>query len=282
MAEKCLESHVMKMYQVDAFTQVLFKGNPAAVIVLDEWLDENLMQNIALENNLSETAFVKKIDETNYEIRWFSPTDEVAFCGHATLASAFVLFKDFTRLKTIQFHVRELGIFIVSQAADGKTKMNFPIRKAKLVSEYPQELRDGLTKPFKAVYLNGQAYIVEYETVADVLNEQPDFEKLKQLGALRTAITASQPDVAITARGEGQFDCVSRYFAPAIGINEDPVTGSIHTAIAPLWAEKLDQTQLIAYQASVRGGILECVIESEDRIEISGYAKLYMQAELTI
>ena len=107
-------------------------------------------------------------------------------------------------------------------------------------------------------------------------------EKLKQLGALRTAITASQPDVAITARGEGQFDCVSRYFAPAIGINEDPVTGSIHTAIAPLWAEKLDQTQLIAYQASVRGGILECVIESEDRIEISGYAKLYMQAELTI
>mgnify|MGYP003602336202 FL=1 len=282
MVEKYLESHVMKMYQVDAFTQELFKGNPAAVIVTEQWLDENLMQNIALENNLSETAFVKTIDDGNYEIRWFSPTDEVAFCGHATLASAFILFKDFTMAKTIQFHVRDLGIFVVSQAADGKIKMNFPIRKAELVSEYPQELRDGLTKPFKAVYLNAQAYIVEYETVDDVLNEQPNFEKLKQLGKRRTAITASQPDVAITARGEGQFDCVSRYFAPAIGINEDPVTGSIHTAIAPLWAEKLDQTQLVAYQASARGGILDCVIESEQRIEISGYAKLYMQAELEI
>ncbi len=282
MAEKYLESHVMKMYQVDAFTQELFKGNPAAVIVTEQWLDENLMQNIALENNLSETAFVKTIDDGNYEIRWFSPTDEVAFCGHATLASAFILFKDFTMAKTIQFHVRDLGIFVVSQASDGKIKMNFPIRKAELVSEYPQELRDGLTKPFKAVYLNAQAYIVEYETVDDVLNEQPNFEKLKQLGKRRTAITASQPDVAITARGEGQFDCVSRYFAPAIGINEDPVTGSIHTAIAPLWAEKLDQTQLFAYQASARGGILDCVIESEQRIEISGYAKLYMQAELEI
>ena len=97
----------MKMYQVDAFTKELFKGNPAAVFVMDEWLDEQLMQNIAMENNLSETAFVKMLDESNYEIRWFSPTDEVAFCGHATLASAFVLFKDFTMAKTIQFHVRE-------------------------------------------------------------------------------------------------------------------------------------------------------------------------------
>lgn len=272
----------MKMYQVDAFTQELFKGNPAAVIVGDEWLDERLMQNIAMENNLSETAFVKTLDERNFEIRWFSPIDEVAFCGHATLASAFVLFKDFTTARTIQFHVRDLGIFIVSQDTDGKIKMNFPIRKAEWVSEYPQVLREGLTKPFKAVYRNAQAYIVEYESVQDVLDEQPDLEKLKQLGQVRTAITASQPDVAITVRGEGQFDCVSRYFAPAIGIPEDPVTGSIHTAIVPLWAEKLNQTKLVAFQASARGGILECIIASEDRIEISGYAKLYMQAELTI
>lgn len=272
----------MKMYQVDAFTQELFKGNPAAVIVVDQWLEDHLMQNIAMENNLSETAFVKPLDQDNYEIRWFSPTDEVAFCGHATLASAFVLFKDFTQATTIQFHVRDLGIFIVSQETDGKIKMNFPIRRAELVTEYPQELREGLTKPFKAVYRNVQAYIVEYETVQDVLDEQPDLEKLKQLGNIRTAITASQPDVAITARGEGKFDCVSRYFAPAIGINEDPVTGSIHTAIVPLWADKLNQSRLVAFQASQRGGILDCVIESEQRIEISGYAKLYMQAELMI
>ncbi len=272
----------MKMYQVDAFSKQLFKGNPAAVIVSEQWLDDKLMQNIALENNLSETAFVKKVDESNYEIRWFTPTAEVDFCGHATLASAFVLFKDFTAEQTIQFHVHKLGIFVVSQEDDGKIKMNFPIRKAELVSDYPQQLREGLSKPFKAVYLNAQAYIVEYESVQDVLDEQPDFEKLKQLGRLRAAITASQPDIAITARGEGKFDCVSRYFAPAIGIAEDPVTGSIHTAIAPLWVEKLDKKRLMAYQASTRGGILECVIESEQRIEISGYAKLYMQAELMI
>lgn len=273
----------MKMYQVDAFTKELFKGNPAAVIVLDNCLDEHLMQNIALENNLSETAFVRKIDDANYEIRWFSPTDEVAFCGHATLASAYVLFKDFTEAKTIQFHVRQLGIFVVTQDVDGKIKMNFPIRKAEQVSDYPQALRDGLTKPFKAVYLNAQAYIVEYESVQDVLDEQPNLEKLKQLGQVRTAITASQPDIAITAKGEdGKFDCVSRYFAPAIGIDEDPVTGSIHTAIVPLWAEKLNKQRLVAYQASARGGILECFIESAERIEISGYAKLYMQAELSI
>lgn len=121
----------MKMYQVDAFTTELFKGNPAAVIVTEHWLDEVLMQNIALENNLAETAFVKMLDAENYEIRWFTPTTEVNFCGHATLASSFVLFKDYTTAKTLRFYVKELGIFVVSQEADGKIKMNFPIRRAK-------------------------------------------------------------------------------------------------------------------------------------------------------
>ncbi len=119
----------MKMYQVDAFTKQLFKGNPAAVIVLDHWLDEAAMQNIALENNLSETAFVKMLDSLNYEIRWFTPTTEVDFCGHATLASSHVIFKDFTDAQTIQFHVKKLGIFTVEQADDGQIQMNFPMRQ---------------------------------------------------------------------------------------------------------------------------------------------------------
>ena len=275
----------MKMYQVDAFTDALFKGNPAAVLVLDEWLGDELMQNIALENNLSETAFVKSIDAENFEIRWFTPTTEVDFCGHATLASSFVLFKDYTSAKKIYFHVKNLGIFIVEQAADGKIKMNFPQRKASLVTEYPDELRQALTKPFKNVYLNAQAYIVEYESVQDVLDEQPNLELLKTLGKIRTAITASElqspTDVAITSLDE-QYDCVSRYFAPANGINEDPVTGSIHTAIAPLWAEKLLKNSLLAYQASARGGALYCTLLDNDRIEIAGYAKLYMQAEINV
>ncbi len=273
------------MYQVDAFTDALFKGNPAAVLVLDEWLGDELMQNIALENNLSETAFVKSIDAENFEIRWFTPTTEVDFCGHATLASSFVLFKDYTSAKKIYFHVKNLGIFIVEQEADGKIKMNFPQRKASLVTEYPDELRQALTKPFKNVYLNAQAYIVEYESVQDVLDEQPNLELLKTLGKIRTAITASElqspTDVAITSLGE-QYDCVSRYFAPANGINEDPVTGSIHTAIAPLWAEKLLKNSLLAYQASARGGALYCTLLDNDRIEIAGYAKLYMQAEINV
>lgn len=273
------------MYQVDAFTDALFKGNPAAVLVLDEWLGDELMQNIALENNLSETAFVKSIDAENFEIRWFTPTTEVDFCGHATLASSFVLFKDYTSAKKIYFHVKNLGIFIVEQEADGKIKMNFPQRKASLVTEYPDELRQALTKPFKNVYLNAQAYIVEYESVQDVLDEQPNLELLKTLGKIRTAITASElqspTDVAITSLDE-QYDCVSRYFAPANGINEDPVTGSIHTAIAPLWAEKLLKNSLLAYQASARGGALYCTLLDNDRIEIAGYAKLYMQAEINV
>ena len=269
----------MKMYQVDAFTKELFRGNPAAVIVKKEWLDADLMQKIALENNLSETAFVKIIDTENYEIRWFTPTVEADFCGHATLASAFVIFKDFTDKKTIHFHVRNLGLFIVHQDDDGKIRMNFPIRKAHQVEDYPAVLREALTKPFKAVYQNVQAYIVEYESVQDVLDEQPDMSLLKTLGK-RTAITTTGMEVAITSKAEQQYDCVSRYFAPVAGINEDPVTGSIHTAIAPLWAEKLGKNNIVAYQASSRGGVLYCNILSEERIEISGYGKLYMQAEI--
>lgn len=272
----------MKMYQVDAFTQQLFKGNPAAVLVVEDWLEDALMQSIAFENNLSETAFVKKLDGENYAIRWFSPTDEVAFCGHATLASAFVLFKDYTTAKTLHFHVKELGVFIITQAEDGKILMNFPIRRAEKLNEYPAILDEALSKPFKAVYANQQGYIVEYESVQDVLDEQPDLVKLKTLGKQRTAITSSTLDVAITASNGAKYDCVSRYFAPAIGIDEDPVTGSIHTAIVPLWADKLNKTELIAYQASKRGGELYFRILANERIEIAGYGVLYMQSNLEI
>ncbi|MGV2453392.1 PhzF family phenazine biosynthesis protein [Acinetobacter seifertii] len=269
----------MKMYQVDAFTKELFRGNPAAVIVEKEWLDADLMQKIAFENNLSETAFVKIIDSENYEIRWFTPMVEVDFCGHATLASAFVLFKDFTDKKTINFHVRNLGLFIVHQDEDGKIRMNFPIRKAEQVEDYPAILRQALSKPFKAVYQNVQAYIIEYESMQDVLDEQPDMNLLKALGK-RTAITATDMDVVIITKADEHYDCVSRYFAPVAGIEEDPVTGSIHTAIAPLWAEKLSKNNIVAYQTSSRGGILYCNILNQERIEIAGYGKLYMQAEI--
>ncbi|MEB3754079.1 PhzF family phenazine biosynthesis protein [Acinetobacter sp. MD2(2019)] len=271
----------MKMYQVDAFTHSLFAGNAAAVIVLENWLDDDLMQKIALENNLSETAFVKKIDTTHFEIRWFTPEAEVAFCGHATLASAFVLFRDYTSAHNIEFMVKDLGTFYVTQQPDHKISMNFPIRRAEKLNEYPALLMEALSKPIQAVYVNQQAYIVEYASVDDVMNESPNFEKLKLLGQQALQTQHALLDVAITAKGD-DVDCVSRYFAPAIGINEDPVTGSIHTAIAPLWAEKLNKSVLTAKQGKARQGTLFCKMLDQERIEISGYAKLYMVAEIFV
>lgn len=276
----------MKMYQVDAFTQQLFKGNPAAVLVLDDWLDDALMQNIALENNLAETAFVKRIDDENYQIRWFTPQVEVDFCGHATLASAFVLFKDYTQAKTIHFHVKDLGIFIIQQAEDGKIQMNFPIRQPQKVIDYPELLNHVIDQPFKEVYLNAQAYILVCESAQDVINATPNLPNIRKIAEqyhVSTALTAESAgyDVTITA-ASNDYDYVARYFAPHKGIDEDPVTGSMHTGLAPLWAEKLGKTQLIGYQASARGGKLFCAIQDSQRIEISGYAQLFMQAEIFI
>jgi PhzF family phenazine biosynthesis protein len=276
----------MKMYQVDAFTQQLFKGNPAAVLVLDDWLDDALMQNIALENNLAETAFVKRIDDENYQIRWFTPQVEVDFCGHATLASAFVLFKDYTQAKTIHFHVKDLGIFIIQQAEDGKIQMNFPIRQPQRVIDYPELLNHVIDQPFKEVYLNAQAYILVCESAQDVINATPNLPNIRKIAEqyhVSTALTAESAgyDVTITA-ASNDYDYVARYFAPHKGIDEDPVTGSMHTGLAPLWAEKLGKTQLIGYQASARGGKLFCDIQDSQRIEISGYAQLFMQAEIFI
>lgn len=276
----------MKMYQVDAFTQQLFKGNPAAVLVLDDWLDDALMQNIALENNLAETAFVKRIDDENYQIRWFTPQVEVDFCGHATLASAFVLFKDYTQAKTIHFHVKDLGIFIIQQAEDGKIQMNFPIRQPQKVIDYPELLNHVFDQPFKEVYLNAQAYILVCESAQDVINATPNLPNIRKIAEqyhVSTALTAESAgyDVTITAPSN-DYDYVARYFAPHKGIDEDPVTGSMHTGLAPLWAEKRGKTQLIGYQASARGGKLFCDIQDGQRIEISGYAQLFMQAEIFI
>ena len=276
----------MKMYQVDAFTQQLFKGNPAAVLVLDEWLDDALMQKIALENNLAETAFVKKMDAENYAIRWFTPILEVDFCGHATLASAFVLFEHYTAATTLQFHVENLGIFIIQRNENGMIHMNFPIRRAEPLLNYPELLNQVIDQPFEEVYINPQAFILVLKSAQAVQDAIPNLDVIQKLAAsykISTAITAKedQLDLTITA-ASSKYDYIARYFAPHKGIDEDPVTGSMHTGLAPLWAEKLSKDQLIAYQASARGGELYCKILNDQRIEISGYAQLYMVAELSL
>lgn len=270
---------MLKMYQVDAFTDRLFGGNPAAVIITDQWLDQNLMQNIALENNLSETSFARKIDELNYEIRWFSPVKEVQFCGYGTLATSFIIFKQNPQITAIRFHVNDLGKFYIYKSTDNLITMNFPVQFPERIEVIPERLHQALNADVREVYINPQAYIVVYPTVESVLNEQPNFEKIKLLGGRRVAITTrndfSDPKF-------NHVDIISRYFTPSMGIDEDPVTGSLHTSLIPLWQPYFSKELITAYQASKRGGILLCRMMANDRVEISGKCKLYFEAELFI
>ena len=266
----------LEMNVVDAFTDTVFKGNSAAVIITDDWLNDDLMQSIAFENNLSETAFIVLEDDSIYHIRWFSPFTEIAFCGYATLASAFVLFKKNPKVETIKFSAKVVGVLTMVQTDDGKIQMDFPNTKPEKVKDIPESLLAGLSIAPVEVYKNTQAYFVIYNAEADVLNVERDNERLKQLAPL---------DVVVTCQAKSadykDYDFISRYFWPANGGDEDPVTGSAHTALAPLWAERLGKNNLVAYQASRRGGILDCVVAG-DRVLISGNAVQYMTGFITV
>ena len=266
----------LEMNVVDAFTDTVFKGNSAAVIITDSWLTDDLMQLIAFENNLSETAFIVLEDDSIYHIRWFSPFTEIAFCGHATLASAFVLFNKNPNVETIEFSAEAVGILTIVQTDDGKIQMDFPNTKPEKVKDIPESLLAGLSIAPVEVYKNTQAYFVIYNAEADVLNVERDNERLKQLAPL---------DVVVTCQAKSadykDYDFISRYFWPANGGDEDPVTGSAHTALAPLWAERLGKNNLVAYQASRRGGILDCVVAG-NRVLISGNAVQYMTGFITV
>lgn len=256
----------LKIYQIDAFTNKIFKGNPAAVIILDEWLEIEMMQSIAIENNLSETAFAKKCGNSTYEIRWFSPITEIDFCGHATLATAFVLFKENHLLKEVIFIAKAVGSLKVSQLDDGYIEMIFPNRKPQKVYNIPEELKKGLSIEPKDVLVNQQTYFVVYSNEEDVYNVEVNLDEIKKLAPV---------DVTVTAKSK-EYDFISRYFWPANGGIEDPVTGSMHTGAAPLWAERLNKNELLAFQASSRGGILKCKV-SEDQVVILGQAVLYLE-----
>jgi predicted PhzF superfamily epimerase YddE/YHI9 len=261
----------LKINVIDAFSDQTFKGNPAAVIIIDDWLSNELMQSIATENNLSETAFVKKIGEQNYEIRWFSPITEIDFCGHATLAAAFVIFAQHIHFSTINFFAKAVGDLSVTKTDTGYIQMCFPNKQPTKVKDIPLPLLHGLSiKPTK-VLLNDQAYFVIYEQEADVIEVQQNKEQLKKLAPY---------DVVVTSTAN-KYDFVSRYFWPANGGDEDPVTGSIHAGLAPYWAEKLNKLELVAYQASARGGKLICQVE-HDKVYISGKAVQYLTGSITV
>lgn len=259
-----------QIYIVDAFTQKQFRGNQAAVVPLSAWLPDITMQTIAAENNLSETAFFVKNEAGIYHIRWFSPLQEIAFCGHATLASAHVIFQLHSDLAEIQFYAEAVGVLPVKKLASGMIEMNFPNRMPVPVEEVPPSLLAGLSIAPKQVLKNQQAYFAVYDNEEAIFDVVPEVESLKELGPL---------DVVVTAAGQ-QYDFVSRYFWPANGGIEDPVTGSIHAGLAPYWGKVLNKTIMTALQASQRQGILYCELIN-DRVSVAGYCVNYLEGHIT-
>jgi PhzF family phenazine biosynthesis protein len=261
----------LPLYQVDAFTDKLFGGNPAAVCPLEQWPDKQTMQNIAAENNLSETAFFVKKGE-GFEIRWFTPTIEVDLCGHATLASAHVIFNYLKfKGKVITFQSQS-GELRVTQSGDLLT-LDFPSTKPEPM-EIPGQLAEALNAAPGAVY-RSRDLLALFEKEEDIVSMSPNF------GLLFDVLTSQDClGMIVTAPGQ-QSDFVSRFFAPPAGIDEDPVTGSAHTTLTPFWAERLDKKSLHAYQLSKRKGELFCELAG-DRVLISGRAVTYLKGEIEI
>lgn len=256
------------LYQIDAFTSRIFAGNPAAVCLLDFWLDDHTLQSIAMENNLSETAFlVKQAD--HYELRWFTPVTEVDLCGHATLAAAHVVFQFLEPAnRAVTFKSRS-GLLVVQREENDLLAMDFPSRKA-WPTPPAENLLQGLG-PRPDEILLARDYLVVYPSEMMVRALKPDMARLTQLDAL---------GVIVTAPGE-QVDFVSRFFAPKVGVPEDPVTGSAHCTLIPYWSERLGRKKLHALQVSTRGGELIC----EDlgaRVKIAGRAALYLKGEIFV
>ena len=260
----------LTIYQVDAFTKQVFAGNPAAVCPLQEWLPNETMQKNALENNLSETAFFVKKDDV-YEIRWFTPTIEIDLCGHATLASAFVIFNHLGETKSvINLRSHRSGNLSVEKQGDVLI-LDFPrfdltetviLKDAvEAVGKMPEQMWE----------TQGNMAMLLFESEDDVKNLQPDMSALSEL---------KYDEIIVTAKG-ADADFVSRLFAPRIGIPEDPVTGATHCSLIPYWAEQLGKEKLYARQLSARGGELFCELTNE-RVKIGGNAMLYLKGEIYV
>jgi PhzF family phenazine biosynthesis protein len=258
----------LTIYQVDAFAEKVFQGNPAAVIPLDDWLEDDLMQQIAMENNLSETAYFVKTDN-GYHLRWFTPTFEIDLCGHATLASAYII-KNFLEphLAEINFTTQKAGT-LRAIAKEGIYTLDFPSRMPQ-PCETPSQLLKSLNITTAVEVLKSRDYFVVLPNEDAVRNSEPDFVLMKELDST---------GVVITAKGQSA-DVVSRCFYPGAGIPEDPVTGSAHCNIVPYWSEKLSKTKLLCKQLSQRGGDLHCELVG-DRVLMSGKCVL-LQGEIDI
>lgn len=264
-----MRSLVLKQYVVDAFTDKVFSGNPAAVCVLEQWLPDHLMMNIAKENNLSETAFTVKRDE-DYELRWFTPGGEIDLCGHATLACAFVLMNYYeTELHSISFSTKSGELQVVRH--QDLYEMSFPAYDLEPVP-ITAEMIAALGAVPQEAYI-GRDLLCVFDSETDVMELSPDLEKLKKLDGLLLQATA--------LCSKKEYDCVSRSFAPKLNVAEDPVCGSGHCHIIPYWTVRLLRNRITAYQASDRGGILYCHSEGA-RVILAGKAVLYSSGEIYV
>lgn len=272
----------LNLYQVDAFTSTVFKGNPAAVVPLEKWIDDELMQKLAMENNLAETVFFVPVrgnsssfgggreEAADYDIRWFTPELEINLCGHATLASAFILYTKLGYNKPSLTFSSKSGLLTVEKNA-AVYEMDFPSWKPERISDYPDGIAEILgVKEILGAY-RYRDLLIEVATEEEVINAKPDFTAMKKTGEM----------VILTAKGN-TADFVSRFFAPSAGIDEDPVTGSAHSQLIPFWSEKLGKKKMKAKQLSKRGGDLVCEQKSAERVMMGGECVFYMKGEFEI
>ncbi len=263
-----------EIFQVDAFTDRPFAGNPAAVCILDKKRSDEWMQSVAAEMNLSETAFLVQRDDKTFDLRWFTPVTEVDLCGHATLASAHILFQENHLLPsdTARFHTRS-GV-LTARRAGTEIELDFPAKPETRVED--KSLADALTHALgiEALYVgkNDFDFIAELESEEAVRAVAPDFTGLKALNVRGVIVTAR-------AGSNAEYDFVSRFFAPGSGIDEDPVTGSAHCCLAKFWSERLNKKDFIAFQASARGGRLRVTLDG-DRVRLGGQAVTVMRGTL--
>lgn len=258
----------LKIYQADAFASGLFKGNPAAVVPLNEWIPDLTMQQIASENNLSETAFFIP-ESDHFHIRWFTPKSEVSLCGHATLATAHILFNELNFPGELISFNSQSGILIVRKTED-KLQLDFPADFVQPVN-MNSVFSDALGVQATAIFKGRTDFLLLFESEETIRNMNPNFHLLKQTNARGIIVTSKGTSV----------DFVSRFFAPNEGIDEDPVTGSAHTTLVPFWSLKLNKTKLTALQLSERGGQLWCTMAA-DRVLIAGKAVTYMRGEIEV
>jgi len=262
----------MKIYQVDAFTSTEFKGNPAAICILEKDYEDSILQNIAMEKNLSETAFIKQTSENEFNLRWFTPETEVNLCGHGTLASAHILWENNIVQEEKTIHFNTLSGMLTAKKNNEWIELNFPKGNLKR-SEGDTFLLNALSISPANIYEDDIVYLLEFNTEEDIAHLRPDFAMLKK---------ARKEEIIVTSKSNNEsYDFVSRFFAPAIGVNEDPVTGSAHCYLAPYWIEKIGKEEVLGFQLSRRTGLVKCSLQ-HSRVILQGKAKTILQGTLYI